>query len=70
MNPGYLQVLLVAAYLLGGTISIVLVMGWALKRRGPSKPHINIPRVQNREKSFPEASSPQPYDASNHFRNN
>jgi len=62
MNTGYLQVLLVAAYLIGGTISIVLVAGWALKRRGPPKNHESIDKSCSREKPCP----PQPYHAPNH----
>ena len=62
MNPDYLQILLVAAYLLGGTISIVLVMGWALKRRKSQKTDVALTGVPRPKKPF----GPQTYDSSNH----
>ena len=34
VNPDFLNALLVAGYLLGGTISIVLLASWALRRFG------------------------------------
>lgn len=37
MNADFFNGLLVAVYLIGGTISIVLLVGWALKRFGSRK---------------------------------
>ncbi|MGC9940349.1 MAG: hypothetical protein ABSE48_00870 [Verrucomicrobiota bacterium] len=37
MNTSYLQLLLVVIYLMSGTIGVVLLVGWALKRFGPPK---------------------------------
>jgi hypothetical protein len=34
VNPDFVNALLVAAYLLGGTIGIALLAGWALKKFG------------------------------------
>jgi flagellar biogenesis protein FliO len=37
MSTDYLQLLLVVIYLMSGTLGIVLLVGWVLKRFGPPK---------------------------------
>lgn len=37
MNPEFVNLLKVLAYLIVGTVGIVLLAGWALKRFGPPK---------------------------------
>jgi hypothetical protein len=45
MNPNYLQLLLILVYLLSGTLSIVLLVGWALKQFGHPKNRTSQPGI-------------------------
>jgi hypothetical protein len=62
MNANYLQLLLVVIYLMSGTLSIVLLVGWALKLFGRPKNR----RTQSGAHEPKKPYSPQRYRPANH----